>query len=168
MTTDHHGVPLRSQSDQLVRNAWVLGIGGLIPFVVGTALVLSNSEIMAPSDLRFAVSAYAAIILSFLGGIRWGAALNESGRKSPATVALSVLPSIAAWVIVLVPAPWNYIGFAVAFIVQGVWDVTAIREGRIETPWFAHLRMVLTLAVAACMVALAFATNGAADYKGSM
>lgn len=164
MTTDHHGVPLRSQQDQLVRATWILGIGGLVPFVVGTVLVLSDSEIMQQPDLRFAVSAYAAIILSFLGGIRWGAALNESGRKSPATVALSVLPSIAAWVIVLIPAPWKFVGFAVAFIVQGVWDVTAIREGRIETPWFARLRLVLTLVVVACMVALAFATNGAAAW----
>lgn len=79
-------------------------------------------------------------------------------------MAFSVLPWIAAWVIVLVPAPWNFVGFAVAFIVQGVWDVTAIREGSIETPWFAPLRMVLTLVVAACMMALAFATNGAAAF----
>ncbi|WP_062204512.1 DUF3429 domain-containing protein [Aureimonas sp. AU12] len=164
MTTDHHDAPLRSRADQLVRATWILGIGGLIPFVVGTALILSNSEIMAPPDLWFAVSAYAAIILSFLGGIRWGAALNENGRKSPTTVALSVLPSIAAWVIVLMPAPWTFVGFAVAFIVQGVWDVTAIQEGRIETPWFARQRLVLTLVVVACMVALAFATNEVAAY----
>ncbi|KQT44549.1 hypothetical protein ASG43_14580 [Aureimonas sp. Leaf454] len=162
MTLHHRGVPHRSQPDQLVRTTWILGIGGLIPFVVGTALVLSNSGIMAQPDLEFAVSAYAAVILSFLGGIRWGAALNETGRQSPVTVALSVLPSIAAWVMVLIPAPWNFVGFALAFIVQGVWDVTAIRDGRIRTPWFARVRLVLTIVVGACMVALAFATNGVA------
>ena len=140
-------------------------MGGLIPFVVGTALVLSNSEIMEQPDLQFAVSAYAAIILSFLGGIRWGAALNESGRRSPATVALSVLPSIAAWVIVLIPAPWNFVGFAVAFTVQGVWDVAAIRAGRIEAPWFARLRMLLTLVVVTCMSVLAFAVHAVAAHS---
>ena len=159
MTTQPHDAPLRSRADQLVRAAWILGLGGLIPFIVGTYLIATYSEVAVPSYIWFAVSAYAAVILSFLGGIRWGAALNENGRKSPTTIALSVIPSVAAWVIVQLPQPWNFVGFAVAFCVQGVWDVTAIREGRIETPWFAQLRIVLTVVVVACLVAVAFATS---------
>lgn len=151
--------PRRPRSEQMVRAAWILGLGGLVPFVVGTFLIATNSEILDPTTLWGAVSAYAAVILSFLGGIRWGAALNETARRSPTTLALSVLPSIAAWVIVLLPAPWSFVGFAVAFSVQGVWDVTAIREGRIETPWFAQLRVVLTAVVVLCMIVVSFVTN---------
>ena len=151
--------PLRTRGEQLVRAAWILGLGGLVPFVVGTGLIVAQSEILDPTTLWFAVSAYAAVILSFLGGIRWGAALNETPRQSPTTLALSVLPSIAAWVIVLLPAPWSFVGFAVAFSVQGVWDYTATKEGRIETPWYANLRVVLTAVVVLCMIAVAFATS---------
>lgn len=159
MQTTISDKPLRSRGEQLVRAAWILGLGGLVPFVAGTALIVTHSEILDPTTLWFAVSAYAAVILSFLGGIRWGAALNETPRQSPTTLALSVLPSIAAWIIVLLPAPWSFAGFAVAFTVQGVWDVTAIREGRIHAPWFAQLRIVLTAVVVLCMVAVSFTTS---------
>lgn len=151
--------PLRTRGEQLVRAAWILGLGGLVPFVVGTYLIVTQSEIVPPPTLWGAVSGYAAVILAFLGGIRWGAALNETPRKSPTTVALSVLPAIAAWVIALVPAPWSFVGFAIAFTVQGVWDVTAIREGRIEAPWFAQLRVFLTVIVVLCMSVVAWATS---------
>lgn len=159
MQTNSHDAPLRSRADQFVRAAWILGVGGLVPFVVGSVLIATYSEIADPSYLWLAVSAWAAIILSFLGGARWGAALNERARKSPTTLALSVLPALAGWVCVQLPQPWNFVGFAVAFCVQGVWDYTATREGRIETPWYAQLRLVLTAVVVLCMVVVAFATN---------
>jgi hypothetical protein len=159
MPNTPHGAPLRTRADQFVRAAWILGVGGLVPFVVGALLIATYNEIADPSYLWLAVSAWAAVILSFLGGARWGAALNETARKSPTTLALSVVPSLAAWALVQVPQPWNFVGFAVAFSIQGVWDYTATREGRIEAPWYAQLRLVLTAVVVLCMVAVAFATN---------
>ena len=159
MQTNSHDAPLRSRADQFVRAAWILGVGGLVPFVVGSLMIATYSEIADPSYLWLAVSAWAAVILSFLGGARWGAALNETPRKSPTTLALSVLPALAGWVCVQLPQPWNFVGFAVAFCVQGVWDYTATREGRIAAPWYAQLRLVLTVVVVLCMVAVAFATS---------
>lgn len=159
MQITSHDAPLRSRADQFVRAAWILGVGGLVPFVVGSLLIATYSEIADPSYLWLAVSAWAAVILSFLGGARWGAALNETPRKSPTTLALSVLPALAGWVCIQLPQPWNFVGFAVAFCVQGVWDYTATREGRIAAPWYAQLRLVLTVVVVLCMVAVAFATS---------
>ncbi|WP_182087140.1 DUF3429 domain-containing protein [Aureimonas sp. ME7] len=148
--------PPRSRAEQMVRAAWILGLGGLIPFVVGAYLIAIGSEIIPLPDLPFVILSYGAIILSFLGGIRWGAALNEPRRQSPTTLAISVLPAIAAWVCVLLPSPWSFVGLAVVLVVQGVWDVGAIREGRIVTPWFAQLRIVLTAVAVLSLVVIAF------------
>ncbi len=108
--------------------------------------------------MPFVVLSYGAIILSFLGGIRWGAALNEPGRQSPTTLAQSVVPALAAWVCTLLPSPWSFVAMAVSFAVQGVWDVAAIRAGRITTAWFAPLRLVLTVGAVLSLAVIAYAS----------
>jgi hypothetical protein len=148
----------RSRAEQMVRAAWILGLAGLVPFVVGAWLIVTGSEIIPLPDLPFVVLCYGAIILSFLGGIRWGAALNEPRRQSPTTLAQSVVPALAAWVCALLPSPWSFVGLAVAFAVQGVWDIAAIRAGRIATPWFAQLRMVLTVGAVLSLAVIAYAS----------
>ena len=55
-----------------VRSAWLLGLAGLIPFAVGavaTCVPLLGQTRFLAAD---ALCDYAACILSFLGGIRWG------------------------------------------------------------------------------------------------
>ena len=56
-------------------SALVLGVSGLIPFVAGGVLVwlpqLQNIAPTIPAPVFF----YAALIVSFLGGVRWGAAI---------------------------------------------------------------------------------------------
>ncbi len=148
----------RSRAEQMVRAAWILGLGGLVPFFVGAWMIVTGSEVIPLPDLPFVVLSYGAVILSFLGGIRWGAALNEPGRQSPTTLAQSVVPAIFAWVCTLLPSPWSFVGLAVAFAVQGVWDVAAIRAGRITTPWFASLRIVLTVGAVVALAITAYAS----------
>ena len=49
--------------------------------------------------------AYGAVILSFLGGIRWGAALRGIGASQRRfDFAISVIPSLAGWAALLIPA----------------------------------------------------------------
>jgi hypothetical protein len=51
--------------------AWALGIAGLLPFVASAA----GLWLLAPDWASFAALAlltYAAVIVSFLGGIHWG------------------------------------------------------------------------------------------------
>lgn len=78
-----------------------LGWGGLLPFVGGAALVwLVTAE--AHPYVTLALSAYAAVIVSFLGGIHWGLAF----RLSPPPTRLlvwGVVPSLVAWVAVVMP-----------------------------------------------------------------
>jgi len=51
---------------------WVhrLGYAGLIPFVAGAALLYLVTEDVVPL-VAIALTAYAAVIASFLGGIHW-------------------------------------------------------------------------------------------------
>lgn len=82
-----------------------LGAAGLIPFVVGALLVWLVRDPEAHGFVAAALSAYAALILSFLGGIHWGLAFRH---EQPPTVLLvwGVVPSLVAWPAVLMPA-WS-------------------------------------------------------------
>ena len=81
--------------------ARTLGHLGLLPFVLGALLVwVVNDE--AHGHVTLALSAYAALILSFLGGIHWGVAFRLSAP--PALFLIwGVLPSLVAWLAVLMP-----------------------------------------------------------------
>lgn len=139
------------------RAGWLLGLGGLLPFLALTGLLgVPQQRLVAPDDLVLALSAYAATILSFLGGIRWGAAVRhaEGGGR---TLALSVVPSLLAWVFLLLPTPARFACFAAVFALQGVIDVAAARRGALPV-WFGTLRVVLTVAVTIAMIGAFLAT----------
>ncbi len=82
--------------------ARLLGHLGLIPFVLGAALVwVVNAEAHPYASL--ALSAYAAVVVSFLGGIHWGLGFRLSAP--PASLFIwGVVPSLMAWVAVMMPA----------------------------------------------------------------
>ena len=97
-----------------------LGYGGLLPFVLGAALIwIVRAD--AHAYVTASLSAYAAVILSFLGGIHWGLGMRSLGmqlqaQKQPAPTSMfvwGVLPSLVAWVAVIMPA---YAGL----VIQGV------------------------------------------------
>ena len=76
-----------------------LGYGGLLPFVAGALLVwLVRDE--AHTFVTFALAAYAAVIVSFLGAIHWGLAMRQ---LQPPTVLLAwgVVPALVAWLALL-------------------------------------------------------------------
>lgn len=90
-----------SFTGDLPLSARCLGHAGLLPFVLGAALVwLVRDE--AHDFATQAMSAYAAVIVSFLGGIHWGLAFRHA-EPPRALLVWGVLPSLAAWVAVLMP-----------------------------------------------------------------
>lgn len=78
-----------------------LGHAGLLPFVVGAALVWLVREDAHPYA-TLAMSAYAAVIISFLGGIHWGLAFRHA-EPPRALLVWGVVPSLVAWVAVMMP-----------------------------------------------------------------
>ena len=82
--------------------ARLLGHLGLLPFVAGAALVwVVNAE--AHPYATLALSSYAAVIVSFLGGIHWGLAFRLSAPPASLFV-WGVVPSLVAWLAVMMPA----------------------------------------------------------------
>ena len=139
------------------RTAWVLGLLGLLPFVLLAAvLAWAGRDFIAYERLFIAFAGYSATILAFLGGIRWGLALTP-GHHRRRILVLSVVPSLFGWLLLFVPAPWSFAGFALAFALQGLWDRLAAR-GRSFPSWFAQLRTVLTVVVVLCEL-VAFAAT---------
>ncbi|WP_193227590.1 DUF3429 domain-containing protein [Aureimonas psammosilenae] len=145
---------------------WALGLGGLVPFVVPTLLLLyAGRDFIAFDMLVTAIGGYSAVILSFLGGIRWGSSLmtSVSGRG---TLILSILPALVGWILLFLPVPWLFAGFAAAFLLQGVWDVFAIQRGALPL-YFRKLRITLTVVVVLCELACFFATYGPGATPGA-
>jgi Protein of unknown function (DUF3429) len=88
-----------------------LGYAGLLPFVFGAALIwIVRAE--ALPYVSASLAAYAAVIVSFLGGIHWGFAFRRSEPPQSLFV-WGVVPSLVAWVAVVMPA---YAGL----VLQGV------------------------------------------------
>ncbi len=78
-----------------------LAYAGLVPFVLGALLVwLVRAE--AHPYVALALSAYAAVILSFLGGIHWGLAMRQA-EQPPRVLWWGVGPSLVAWPAAVMP-----------------------------------------------------------------
>ena len=91
--------------------AVVLGVLGLIPFLGCTiGIILFPSDVPVP-NMVMAIIAYGAVILSFLGGVHWGLALEPApsvivpgqAATDSKRLALGVVPSLIGWAALLVP-----------------------------------------------------------------
>jgi hypothetical protein len=76
-----------------------LGYAGLIPFVLGALLVWFVRPDAHPYVVD-ALAAYAALVVSFLGGIHWGLGFIHG---QPRLFTWGVVPSLLAWVALLMP-----------------------------------------------------------------
>jgi len=133
-----------SLSGKIPGPALWLGLAGLIPFVAGAASLWVNIPLLPPeTGLKLAI-VYGAIILSFLGGIRWGTAIGpyDSGRQASEFPA-SVLGPVAALAAAFLPAIPALALLIAGFLMQGLWDVMSVDAGRLPG-WFGRLRMILT------------------------
>jgi hypothetical protein len=87
----------------LPRLAGQLGHAGLLPFAAGAVLVW----LVQPEAHPYAVAmlaGYAAVIVSFLGGIHWGAVFAQAAGVEPSRhLFWGVVPSLVAWPAVLMP-----------------------------------------------------------------
>jgi Protein of unknown function (DUF3429) len=89
-----------------------LGRAGLLPFVAG-AVVLWASSGDARVAWATALLAYAALIVSFLGGIHWGLAMRQA-TPSARGLAWGVVPSLLAWPMLLLPPAYGLAGLGLA------------------------------------------------------
>ena len=78
-----------------------LAYAGVLPFVIGAALLWIVRPDAHPY-VAAALSAYAGVIVSFLGGIHWGFGFAAQ-TPDPSRFVWGVVPSLVAWVAVVMP-----------------------------------------------------------------
>ena len=156
---------MNSKSLEIPRPALILGVGGLLPFFATALAVWFQPEIDNPASgltisefaLR-ALGAYGAVILSFLGGVRWGKLLDDEARlRQWGPLTLSVLPSLIAWgSLLLAPAAMLLLLMA-GFVAQYFLDRLAVKQHELPA-WFGRLRLILSsgavLSLALALVAV--------------
>lgn len=133
--------------------AMALGLAGVIPFAVcAGALWLLDDRALQIEAAR-ALAAYGAVILSFIGGVRWGAALGLPPAQATAELVLAVIPSLLGWCALLLPGPTQpLLALMLGIAVFGIMDV---REGARGTwpRWYSRQRLILTVLVLLCLTA---------------
>ena len=130
--------------------AWASAIGGVVILAAITVALFSpESRIRIPAIT--ALVTFSAIILSHLGGIENGLALREeaAGESMRAVaLALSILPSAAAWAVLWMPTPeWQIGGSLALFVAVWIADLWLSRHGLIPA-WFVDMRTAVTAMVA--------------------
>lgn len=133
----------------------LLGYAGLVPFVAGATWVCAarfGSFGSAPTA-GFALAAYAATIVAFLGGVHWGTALRDGAYHLP-TLAWGVLPQLAAWLALLLPMRMSLVGMGGLLAMCFLLDRRLYPRAGLER-WLP-LRSQLTFGgVVCCLVAAA-------------
>ena len=130
----------------MVAAGLVVVFGGIGPFGAGVALA--------------ALKYYSAIVLGFLGGIRWGMAMRvETTARGAMLIAASIVPAFIAVVALLLPDAAGLGLLAAGIAGMGAWDVWSIEAGG-GPSWYGRVRLRSTL-IAAGIIALALLSLGA-------
>lgn len=131
--------------------AKILGFAGLIPFAAGALAVW-----FLPDFAYAAFNAqtiYAAIILSFLGGVQWGfaaAGIGPGAGPSWERLGWSVLPALFGWAALFIDEGPRVVALMLAFLAAFMIDRRWAQMGRAPT-WYAKLRRDLTAVVVVCL-----------------
>lgn len=156
---------LKSGPDRTPLAALVLGVLGLVPFVALPIVSIAGPSLPLPAWIGAhltvpALLLYAAVILSFMGGVQWGLAMRPGYAESSTEsrrYGISVLPALLAWLALLVDTRTGLFCLAVGFVALLIYDIWTVRRG--EAPnWYERLRLGLTsVVVLAISLTLTFA-----------
>ena len=131
---------IKPQRPAIPASVLIYGVLGLVPFLAPPLLDATIPALKPASGLVLAV--YGGLILSFLGGARWGLAIRSSSPNA-LTVSIAMVPTLAALAL-LVAIPGHpallFLGLAGALAVHWLWDVGS--DGL--PPWYPALRTMLT------------------------
>ncbi len=141
------------------RVATILTYAGTVPFLACAAILLFGQHMGLGSLRQFAgqaITTYAAVIVSFLGGIQWGVALathEQQPQTAKSLFLLSVVPSLLAWAMLFLPNGSSRVIVAI-FLVGFVWVIDALLHLQQVLPtWFFRLRSIVSAVVMASLIA---------------
>jgi hypothetical protein len=138
--TVHTGRPLGS-SPPIPRPVLAYGLAGVLPFLACPLSGVLWPDARGPAAVVLA--AYGALILSLLGGARWGLE-GSKVAPSPRVVGLAMLPTLVGLALLTLTgvAPrMQLLGLAAALAAVWAWDL----RGAGLPGWYGRLRSILTL-----------------------
>lgn len=124
-----------------------LGLGALavVPFVGGAVLVWVDTA-WHPTIAQ-ALSAYAAVVIAFIGALHWGLAFPQAA-PAPRLFVWGVVPSLVAWIAVLLPPRFGLVVHAVTLVACYLVD-RATYPAEQAAAWLP-LRLRLTVVATLC------------------
>lgn len=128
----------------------ILGLAGLIPFVLGAGLASSGGTVLAGALGIQILLLYGTVILAFMAGVLWGFA----AKGWTLGYVLSVTPALWAFFAAFLEDGPRMIALAIGFAaILGLdWGFR-----HLAPEWWLRLRAILTVVVLACLgTAIAF------------
>ncbi|MFP3944116.1 MAG: DUF3429 domain-containing protein [Alphaproteobacteria bacterium] len=145
---------------RIPQSAAALGYAGAIPFIVASLLSWFPDPLVSEAAIVMLIG-FSVVILSFMGGVRWGIATSlESGPTFP-QLTIAIVPAAVSWIAMILGSDMVGLGenaaavqlvlMIVAFILLLLSDLQITRAG--EAPdWYPGLRIPLTLLVEASLI----------------
>ncbi|GLH81893.1 hypothetical protein SSBR45G_68020 [Bradyrhizobium sp. SSBR45G] len=129
----------------------ILGLAGLIPFVGFALLVIAGQGPVRLMAVQAQI-AYGAVILSFLGAVHWGLAVQAPALAGWWRMAWGVTPALLGWAALLLPAAASLVLLAAALLAALIVDELCFGGGDGRS-WFLKLRRLLSVGAMAAMLA---------------
>lgn len=131
----------------------ILGLAGLIPFVVGTLTTLGWLPTLWGFGGPVMALSYGTVILCFMSGVLWGFATKAEGHQAAIGYSLSVVPALWAFFMAgdglssaVIYKVVGFVGLLMLDYQFSVWGLTP--------KWWMKLRILLTSIVVLCLLGL--------------
>lgn len=126
---------------------------GLVPLLFGLALIIWPDLLpLDPVIVERAIIGYGAILLGFLGGIRWGVRILDASG-SDMTFVLAASGALVGLIALLTPFSLAISMLIVGFAGQGAWDVWSGFKKTIPES-YARARPLVTLITCLVLIAI--------------
>ena len=129
--------------------AWLAGLIAVLPLAANIA-ALWVPERGFDTLARQAGPIYAALLITFFSGIRWGAVLSV---VSTPELLLGLIPPYAAWIALVLRPEFALCILLIVLLLQALADVLAVEDGRLPY-WYGKWRMLLTAAAGIAILAM--------------
>ena len=141
-----------SQSHPLTAQTRLLGFAGLIPQLLALLLIVTGIDPALGALMAFL---YAAMILSFIGGI-WRGFSVTAVELQDNLASVAVVPAIIAGILIVarllgMPVGWALVAMGAAILLTLIVDRRLVEDGRAPRDWMA-LRVPLSATLGALTI----------------
>ncbi len=142
------------QSHRVPEIAWPLGLMAVAPFWAAVAGTYVPGLVADGERISALAVAYGALVLAFLGGTRWGAALLPQNRRLLTVQrAIAVTFPTAGLASLLLPTVTGLATLLCFYLLQALWDLVSAEDGHLPY-WSAMARVCFVGAIVPALLVL--------------